>query len=125
MNHRESGGVLVIDAMDLLVEPTVWSSLKRMLRHRQVEIQSYDPSFMMAGVSLKPEPVPIDVKVVMIGTPQIYRLHAGHTRRLSVKINLPGPLPQAPAPDQRTATPWAWPTASWVCTTCRSCISAR
>jgi len=68
-----SGGFLVIDAMDLLVEPTVWSSLKRTLRHRQVEIQSYDPSFMMAGVSLKPEPVPIDVKVILIGTPHIYR----------------------------------------------------
>lgn len=68
-----SGGFLVIDAMDMLVESSVWSALKRTLRHRQVEIQALDASFAMASVSLKPEAVPTDVKVIMIGTPHIYR----------------------------------------------------
>ena len=71
---RANGGFLVLDAIDVLVEPGVWAALKRTMRHRQVEIQSFDPSFLVAGVSLKPEPVPIDVKVVMIGTRHIYRL---------------------------------------------------
>jgi lon-related putative ATP-dependent protease len=71
---RANGGFLVLEAIDVLVEPGVWAALKRTMRHRQVEIQSFDPSFLVAGVSLKPEPVPIDVKVVMIGTRQIYRL---------------------------------------------------
>ena len=71
---RANGGFLVLDAMDVLVEAGVWAALKRTLRHRQVELQSFDPGFLFSGVSLKPEPVPIDVKVVMIGTRQIYRL---------------------------------------------------
>ena len=71
---RANHGFLVLDAMDVLIEPGVWGALKRTLRHRQVEIQSFDPVFLFAGVSLKPEPVPIDVKVLMIGTRHIYRL---------------------------------------------------
>ena len=63
----------MLDAIDVLVEPGVWAALKRTLRHRQVEIQSFDPVFLV-GVSIKPEPVPVDVKVLMIGTRQIYRL---------------------------------------------------
>ena len=51
----------------------MWAALKRTLRHRQVEIQAFDPIFHF-GVSLKPESVPVDVKVLMIGTRQIYRL---------------------------------------------------
>jgi lon-related putative ATP-dependent protease len=71
---RANGGFLVIDALDLLVEPGVWSALKRTLRHRQVDIQAFDPVLLVTGVSLAPEPVPIDVKVLVIGTHQIYRL---------------------------------------------------
>lgn len=69
---RASGGILVVDALDLLVEPGVWASLKRSLRTGKVEIHPFDTQRLMAGISLKPEASPIDVKVVMIGTPQIY-----------------------------------------------------
>jgi len=75
---RANHGFLVLDAMDVLVEPGVWAALKRTLRHRQVEIQTFDPSFMLAGVSLTPEPVPIDLKVVMIGTRHIYSVLYEH-----------------------------------------------
>ncbi len=71
---RADGGFLVLDAMDLLVEPGVWAALKRTLRHRQVEVQSIDVAFLIGGASLKPEPVPIDVKVIIIGTRYIYRM---------------------------------------------------
>lgn len=71
---RASGGILVLDAMDVLVEPGVWAALKRTLRNRTVEIRFYDPVHLFSAISLKPAPVPVDVKVVMIGTPQIYRL---------------------------------------------------
>jgi lon-related putative ATP-dependent protease len=68
------GGFLVLDALDVLVEPGVWPALKRMLRTQSLEIQSYDPLYLFAGVSLKPEPIPLDVKVILIGTKHIYRL---------------------------------------------------
>jgi ATP-dependent Lon protease len=71
---RANGGFLVLDAMDVLTEAGVWSALKRTLRTRSVEIQSFDPFYMFSANSLKPESMPIDVKVVMIGTRHIYRL---------------------------------------------------
>jgi ATP-dependent Lon protease len=71
---RANGGILVLDAMDMLVEPGVWAALKRTLRNRSVEIQSFDPLQLFAAMSLKPQAVPIDVKVIMIGTRHIYNL---------------------------------------------------
>jgi lon-related putative ATP-dependent protease len=75
---RASGGILVVDAMDLLVEPGVWAAMKRTLRNRSVEIQSFDPLNIFAVVSLKPAAVPISVKVIMLGTRQIYALLYHH-----------------------------------------------
>ena len=71
---RANGGFLVIDALDLLVEPGVWPAVKRMLRTKELEVQSFDPLFIFASVSLKPESIPLDVKVVLIGTKHIYRM---------------------------------------------------
>jgi len=74
---RANGGFLVVDALDLLVEPGVWPALKRTLRTHEIEIQSYDPRHPQMGSAMQPEPIPLDLKVVMIGTRQIYRtLHA-------------------------------------------------
>jgi lon-related putative ATP-dependent protease len=71
---RASGGFLVLDALDVLIEPGVWAALKRTLRNRVLQIQSFDPLNLFGAVGLKPEPIPIDVKVILIGTHQIYRL---------------------------------------------------
>ena len=75
--QRANGGFLVIDAMDVLTGPGVWGALKRSLRNRSVEILPVEPQFAYTGASLKPQPVPIDVRVVMIGTPHIYRVLFG------------------------------------------------
>lgn len=71
---RANGGYLVTTAMDLLTEPGAWMMLKRALRNGEVEISPFDPLYMMAGSSIKPEPVPLRVKVVLIGEPHLYRL---------------------------------------------------
>lgn len=71
---KASGGFLVISVLDLFSEPGVWVSLKRTLRNSVVEIAGYDPLSMMAGSGIKPEPVPVDVKVVLIGEDRVYRL---------------------------------------------------
>ena len=71
---KASGGFLVINAMDALIEPGVWPALKRALRNRKVEIQNYDPFYMLTSSALKPQPVEIDVKVLMIGDHQMYNL---------------------------------------------------
>jgi ATP-dependent Lon protease len=69
-----SGGFLVISAIDALTEPGVWVHLKRALRNGEVEVAAFDPFYMMAGASIKPEPIPLNVKVVMIGQPDVYEL---------------------------------------------------
>ena len=69
---KASGGFLVVNATDVLSEQGAWSQLKRTLRNREIEIVGYDPFYQMAGAGIKPEPIPLDVKVVIIGDPWIY-----------------------------------------------------
>jgi ATP-dependent Lon protease len=71
---QASGGFLVINAIDLFSEPGVWQMLKRALMSGELIITGYDPFYMMAGSALKPEPIPINVKVVLIGERRIYHL---------------------------------------------------
>ncbi len=71
---KASGGFLVLNALDVLSEPGVWWPLKRALRNAELEIAAYDPFYMMAGSGIKPEPIPLNVKVVLIGESRIYHL---------------------------------------------------
>lgn len=71
---KADGGYLVLNAEDALVEPFVWTTLKRVLRHRKLDIQPPESSFFGAYTALKPEPVDLNVKVVMIGDPYTYGL---------------------------------------------------
>ncbi len=71
---QASGGFLIVRAMDVLTEPGVWVHLKRALRNRAIEVTGFDPFYMMAGSGIKPEAVPLDVKVVLVGEPRTYHL---------------------------------------------------
>ncbi len=68
---RANRGYLVLNAEDLLLEPRVWPGLKRALKFRRVQVQSLE-SMVFGAAVLKPEPVPLDVKVVVIGDRSIY-----------------------------------------------------
>jgi predicted ATP-dependent protease len=70
---RANGGFLVLNADDVLMEPRVWPGLKRALKYQRVQIQSLE-SLILGAALLKPEPVPINVKVVIIGSRAIYDL---------------------------------------------------
>jgi ATP-dependent Lon protease len=69
---RANGGYLVLNALDVLIEPGVWVALKRTLRNRSMEMQSFDPFYLFASSALKPEPIEVKVKVVMIGDAYLY-----------------------------------------------------
>jgi len=71
---RANGGFLVVNALDLLLEPGVWPSLKRTLLNQKIEPETYDPFPMFSTSALKPEPIECNVKVIMIGDPFIYQL---------------------------------------------------
>ena len=71
---RADGGYLVLNALDVLIEPGVWQDLKRTLRTGLIDIQTYEPLFGFSVTSLKPEPIEINVKVIMIGETELYNL---------------------------------------------------
>lgn len=75
---RANKGYLVLNAIDVLTEPGVWNALKRTLRNKVIEIQSYDPFYLFTTSALKPEPIESDVKVVMIGSHSIYQILYHH-----------------------------------------------
>ncbi len=68
------GGFLVINAVDALSEPGVWPTLKRVLRNRQIEIQPLESSIFGSSSALKPEPLDLNVKIIMVGDAYIYHL---------------------------------------------------
>jgi len=74
---RANGGYLIFNALDALIEPGVWPTLKRTLKNQVIEIQTYDPFYFFSTSALKPEPIECDTKVIMIGDTQIYYLLYG------------------------------------------------
>lgn len=73
--HRANGGYLVLDAHRLLTLNFAWASLKRALHAREVRIESIEQLLSLATTTqLEPEPVPLDLKVVLIGDRVIYYL---------------------------------------------------
>jgi lon-related putative ATP-dependent protease len=74
---KADGGFLVLNAVDALTEPGVYTTLKRVLRNRQLEIQSYEQGLFGASSALKPEPIDLNVKVIIIGDASVYHLLYG------------------------------------------------
>lgn len=73
--HRANGGYLVVDAREVLLNPFVWDSLKRCIRTGEIRIEDVLEQYrFMTMVTLKPEAVQLQAKIVMIGTPWIYYL---------------------------------------------------
>lgn len=71
---KADGGYIVINATDALTEPGVWIMLKRVLHYRQLEIHQYEAGFFGSTSALKPEPIDIDTKVIMVGDSYLYHL---------------------------------------------------
>ena len=71
---KAQGGYLVINLMDAIVEPGVWQALKRALKSEKLEIQTYDPFYLFTTSGLKPEPIDLDFKVVVVADAYLYHL---------------------------------------------------
>jgi ATP-dependent Lon protease len=72
-----NGGYLIINARDALIEAGVWTTLKRILKNRSIEIQTYDPLYLVGGTALKPEPIDLKSKIIMIGDNRLFHLLYG------------------------------------------------
>ncbi len=73
--HKANGGFLIIDAEQLLMQPYGWEGLKRALKSREVKFDALEQIYnLVATVSLDPEPIPLDLKVVLLGDRELYYL---------------------------------------------------
>lgn len=73
--HKANGGYLMVDARKLLMEPFAYEELKRVLRSKEIRIESLAQQYsFISTTSLEPEPIPINVKVILIGERYLYYL---------------------------------------------------
>jgi len=70
--HKASGGVLVVRAADLLIDPIIWERMKRVLREQRIGAEDPLGPLGLYATSLRPVPVPVHVRVVLVGPPDLY-----------------------------------------------------
>jgi lon-related putative ATP-dependent protease len=71
---RADGGFLIMYSIEALSEPGVWRALKRTMNHSRLEIQPLEMFYPFTSTALKPEPVEINVKVILIGDRDLYEM---------------------------------------------------
>lgn len=72
--HRANGGFLLIDARKLLLQPYAWDSLKRALASKTIKIETPSDETSFTTISLDPQPIPLDVKVILTGDEELYEV---------------------------------------------------
>ena len=103
--QRANGGFLVLDALKLLSQPYAWEGLKRCLKAGQVRIESLSDLIGLGStMQLEPEPMPLDLKIVLIGERLVYYLLAAHdpefAQLFKVNADLEDELPRTPGNEQ-------------------------
>lgn len=102
--HRANGGYLILDALKVLTQPFAWDALKRALRSREIRTESLGQALgLVSTVGLKPEPITLDVKVVLVGDRLIYYLLYAYDPEFSelfkVAADFEEDMPRSPAKD--------------------------
>ena len=72
--HKANGGFLLIDARKLLLQPYAWDSLKRSLASKSIKIETPGDETSFTTISLDPEPIPLDIKIILLGDEDLYDL---------------------------------------------------
>ncbi len=71
--HRANGGYLILQARDVLLNPFVWEALKRVISTEELNIDDLREQYGAIIInSLKPEPLKVKLKIILIGSPEIY-----------------------------------------------------
>ncbi|MGD8806879.1 MAG: ATP-binding protein [Chloroflexota bacterium] len=77
--HQANGGYLILDARKVLLQPFAWEGLKQALQSEEIRIESPGQAYsLITTVSLEPQPVPLDVKVILLGERMLYYLMHQH-----------------------------------------------
>jgi predicted ATP-dependent protease len=99
--HRANGGYLLVDALKLLTQPFAWDALKRALTRREIRIESMAEMYsLVSTIQLEPEPIPLAIKVVLVGERAIcellQRLDPEFSRLFRVQADLDDDLRREP-----------------------------
>jgi lon-related putative ATP-dependent protease len=99
--HQANGGYLILEAKDVLHNFLAWDALKKALKSRSIRIQEPLEELRLATVvSLAPEPIPLALKVVLIGTPLLYyllyQLDEDFRELFKVKVDFDDSFPRTP-----------------------------
>ncbi len=99
--HRANGGYLVLRVADLLPQPGAWEGLKRALTNREIRIQE---SVIHSGLgiltprTIDPEPIPLDLKVILLGSPTqyylLYQLEEDFSELFKAKADFAATMPR-------------------------------
>ncbi len=106
--HRANGGYLLLDAQKVLTQPYAWEGLKRALRTRRIRIESLGQMYsLVSTISLEPEPIPLDVRIVFFGERLwYYLLHAydpDFAELFKVAVDFDDDVPRTPDNQQLIA----------------------
>ncbi len=105
--HRANGGFLLLNVRDLMGHRNAWEALKRALKAREIQLQPNDRTDgnQVLAKSLDPEPVPLNIKVVLLGGSndyhRLYRVEEGFNRLFKVKVQFDWKMTRSP--DNETA----------------------
>lgn len=103
--HRANGGYLIVYARDLFKQPNAWQAVKRTLRFGVISLEDGDEAIALpASASLRPEPVPASLKVILIGDPQTYaildELDPEFSELFKVRADFDNSIPHTPEVEQ-------------------------
>ncbi|MBM3541470.1 MAG: ATP-dependent protease, partial [Alphaproteobacteria bacterium] len=88
--HRANGGYLIVDARKIFMQPFGWEELKRALSSREIRIEPLGLAFGMVGTaSLEPQPIPLDVKVVLLGERELYYMLSAYDPEFGELFRVP------------------------------------
>lgn len=106
--HRANGGYLILEADKLLLSPYAWVTLKRALKAREIRIESLEQIFsFVSTVQLQPEPMPLNVKVVLTGDRFIYYLLQQHDPEFSTLFKVAADMSEDVARSPRSTALFA------------------
>ena len=73
--HRANGGYLILDCREVLLNLFTYEALKRCIRNHEIKLEDMSEQYrLIASASLKPQPIPLNCKIILIGTPALYYL---------------------------------------------------
>src|SRR5512139_760129 len=107
--HQANGGYLVLNALDLLKNMFSYDGLKRAIRNGEIKIEDiWEQYRLISSTALKPEPIPLSVKVILIGNPylyyMLYNLDEDYRELFKVKADFDSRMDRTPENVMRYAT---------------------